>query len=77
LNSKLSAQGGDILCVAFATSEGLGGQHAIGLRDIDLQVGVATLEHEGFCREGWGECSHDVVHPVAPEPVGFSDGIDG
>lgn len=76
LNSKLSAQGGNIFSIAFATREELEGQYTIGLRDIDLQVGGVTPEHERFGRERWGECGHNIVHPVASEPVGFSDGID-
>ena len=76
LNSKLSAQGGNIFSIAFATREELEGQHTIGLRNIDLQVGGVTPEHERFGRERWGECGHNIVHPVASEPVGFSDGID-
>ncbi len=76
LNSKLSAQGGNIFSIAFATREELEGQHTIGLRDIDLQVGGVTPEHGEFGRERWGECGHNIVHPVASGPVGFSDGID-
>src|SRR5204863_7728448 len=77
LNSELSAQGGYIFSITFATREELEGQHTIRLWNIDLQVGGVTPEHEGFGREGWSECGHNIVHPVASEPEGFSDGIDG
>ena len=52
LNSKLSGRGGNILCVALATREELEGQRAIGLRDLDLQVGVATPEQRDSVGRG-------------------------
>jgi hypothetical protein len=67
-------KGSDILRISWAARQELQGLHEIGLRDVDVQMGVGAPQRERS--KGWNEGRHHIIHSVAPEPVSFRTSTD-